>query len=1114
MNETVQNSVENVSTKNSEIKNREKDRNIGIPVIGDAPWGVHFCQFYQTKDDLIDVLVPYFKAGLESNEFCLWVTSEPLNEEEAQEAMRKAVPDFELYLGRGQIEIVPHTQWYLKDGVFNLRRVLNAWIKKLEQALANGYDGIRVTGNTAWLEKKDWKNFTDYEEEINSVIGKCRMMAVCTYSIDKCSASEVIDVVRNHQFALIKRKGAWELIESSEIKQAKEALRESEEKFRKLVENSKDSIVVIDLKGNVLFGNKATEELTGYTLENGVRMNVRKITPLRYWPQSLAILRKARGGKPIPYFESMIRRKDGTLIPVESGGQAICKDGKVVGIQIITRDISQRKRIEEAIKESEEKYRKQFEEALDAIFVADAETGILIDCNRAASELVGREKSELVGEHQRILHPPKVIKGKFSRTFKQHRKEKEGQVLETQVITKNGEIKDVAIKANVFKLGDKRIIQGIFRDITEQKQAEEALRASEEKHRVISGITADVVFSCVKVDEEGFAIDWMAGATEKIFGCSAKEIKDKGCWKFTVQPQDLPTFEEKVTGLKPGQSSVCELRITHEDGSTRWIKVSSQVKKDSSNPTNHRLFGACRDITERKKAEEELRETKNYLDNLLNYANAPIMVWDNENKISLFNNAFEALTGYKKESVLGRNIDVLFPPLQKEEILQTIEKATKGEKWQSVEVPILCEGKETRIALWNSANITDKDGNIVTTIAQGQDITERKKMEAAIKQERDMLEAVTENIGAGLTIISKEYRVLWANKVLRQNFGDAEHKPCYSMYHAGDTICPECGVRKVLEDGVTYDAHEFSVKDDKGNTQWIENIVTPIKNKDGTVIAALELGVTITERKLMQNKLAEYSQNLEKLVEERTEQLKQTQAKLAKTEWLAAIGELAAMVGHDLRNPLQAIDNATYYLKNECARMSSSAIPPKAKEMLHVIDDSVNYADKIVRDLSDFSATKKPSLKRIDINMLVKETLPQVEAPRNVEINTELSQLPEIEVDEDQIKRVFLNLIANGIQAMENGGTLTVSTRKAEDFVEISFKDTGVGIPQDNMDKMFSPFFTTKATGMGVGLAICKKIVESHDGTIHLENEVGKGTTFTVKLPIRHETEVENVAKE
>jgi len=138
----------------------------------------------------------------------------------------------------------------------------------------------------------------------------------------------------------------------TERKKMEEALKESEEKYRSLVENSKDSIVIIDLKGNVQFANKATEELTGYTMKEGLHMNVRQITPLKYWPKSLAMLKKAITGDPVPYFESVIRRKDKTLVPVESGGQATFKDGKVVGIQVITRDITERKQAEEHIKQA------------------------------------------------------------------------------------------------------------------------------------------------------------------------------------------------------------------------------------------------------------------------------------------------------------------------------------------------------------------------------------------------------------------------------------------------------------------------------------------------------------------------------------------------------------------------------------------------------------------------------------------------------------------------------------------------------------------------------------------------------------------------------------------
>jgi len=255
----------------------KKIRKTGIDILGDVPWGSHFCQFYKTKEDLIDILVPYFKAGLENNEFCMWIISEPLSKKEAEKAMRKAIPNFDRDLKRGHIEIVPYEEWYLREGTFNLQIVLNAWIDKLDQALAQGYDGLRVTGNTAWLEKRDWRNFTEYEEKINNVIGKYRMMAICTYSLDKCGASEVIDVVSNHQLALIRREGKWELIESSERKRAEEELRESEGKYRSLFDNMHEGFayckIIVDKNNKpvdfeYIEVNDAFEMLTGLKKEH------------------------------------------------------------------------------------------------------------------------------------------------------------------------------------------------------------------------------------------------------------------------------------------------------------------------------------------------------------------------------------------------------------------------------------------------------------------------------------------------------------------------------------------------------------------------------------------------------------------------------------------------------------------------------------------------------------------------------------------------------------------------------------------------------------------------------------------------------------------------------
>ncbi len=225
---------------------KRSGRKVGIDILGDVSWGTHLCLFYKTKEDLFDILVPYFKAGLESNEFCMWVTSEPLSVEEAEEILRKSVPDFDRYIEKGQVQIIPHSDWYLKDGVFNLQKVLDAWLGRLNQALASGFAGMRVTGNVSGFEKEVWKELADYEKEVNKAIGKYRMIAICSYCINECGASEIIDVVNCHEFAIIRREGIWEVIESAERKKTMDALQVSESKYRTLLENLPQKIFLKD----------------------------------------------------------------------------------------------------------------------------------------------------------------------------------------------------------------------------------------------------------------------------------------------------------------------------------------------------------------------------------------------------------------------------------------------------------------------------------------------------------------------------------------------------------------------------------------------------------------------------------------------------------------------------------------------------------------------------------------------------------------------------------------------------------------------------------------------------------------------------------------------------
>lgn len=188
-------------------------RNSGITLVGDLPWGSHFCQFYKTKKDLMDVLIPYFKAGLENNELCILVTSDFLTRDDAVKGLKKGIPEFSSYLEKGQMKIFPYTDWYLKGGDFDLKRTLDMWMAKHNEALARGFAGLRVSGNPYWIDnKKDWDDFACYEAEINKVIGGTKLLVLCTYSLEKCGVSEILDVVKNHEFALAMSQGKWQIV--------------------------------------------------------------------------------------------------------------------------------------------------------------------------------------------------------------------------------------------------------------------------------------------------------------------------------------------------------------------------------------------------------------------------------------------------------------------------------------------------------------------------------------------------------------------------------------------------------------------------------------------------------------------------------------------------------------------------------------------------------------------------------------------------------------------------------------------------------------------------------------------------------------------------------------
>jgi PAS domain S-box-containing protein len=255
------------------------------------------------------------------------------------------------------------------------------------------------------------------------------------------------------------------------------------------------------------------------------------------------------------------------------------------------------------------------------------------------------------------------------------------------------------------------------------------------------------------------------------------------------------------------------------------------------------------------------------------------------------------------------------------------------------------------------------------------------------------------------------------------------------------------------------------------------------------------------ERTRAEEALKEYSERLEEMVEERTRKLREAQEQLIRQERLAALGQLAGGVGHELRNPLGAIKNAVYFLH---MALAPQAPDPEVQETLEILEQEVARSERITGELLDFARARPPSRQEADLNQIVQETLSRIEIPLGVEVVTRLAaDLPRILADPGQLDQVFDNLIHNAVQAMPEGGRLTMSTRReSEGWVAASIVDTGVGIPRENREKIFEPLFTTRAKGIGLGLAIVQTLVEGHGGTIEVGSEVGEGTTFTIRLPV------------
>jgi PAS domain S-box-containing protein len=607
------------------IKMEEKKREIGIDLMGDASWGTHFCLFYQTKQDLIDVLLPYFKAGLENNEFCIWLTSEPLDEMEVREVIGKVLPHFDRYLERGQIEIVPYHKWYFGTDTSSLQRVRSAWVDKLDQALAKGFDGMRMSVNTAWLKRKDWKELTDYEEKVDNTIGNYPMMALCTYSLDNCETSELIDVFGKHQSALIRQNGTWQIIESSKRKEIRDTL---QKKTNDLAERVKEL--------NCLYGISNVVEKPGISLEKMLQETVDLIPPAwqypeitgaqinldhqtfktknykeTIWKQSAAVIGKNHriGTLNICYLEERPKSEEGPFLKE--------KRNLINAIAGRLGNIVEHKQMGIALEESREKLTSIFRSCPDGITVSDLK-GNIIECNRATLDMHGfSAKKEIIGKSALELIAPKDQQRALENMKKTLQK---GSIRnrEYTLITKNGSEFEGELSASVIRdnCGKPVSFVAITKDISERTRERKTLEASERHYRLLAECMSDVIWTA----DLQLNFTYISPSVIRLLGYRPEEVlaqkpeETLGLRSFRTMMKFVEEKKRKEvrTGTRHSDSQTVELELKRKDGSTVWVETGITFLYDAYGWPRE-IMGIVRDSTARKKAEERIEEYTNKL---------------------------------------------------------------------------------------------------------------------------------------------------------------------------------------------------------------------------------------------------------------------------------------------------------------------------------------------------------------------------------------------------------------------------------------------------------------------------------------------------------------------
>ncbi len=623
-------------------------------------------------------------------------------------------------------------------------------------------------------------------------------------------------------------------------------------------------------------------------------------------------------------------------------------------------------------------------------------------------------------------------------------------------------------------------------------------------------ITNSVRDAIILVDEESKVVYWNP-ASEKTFGYNSKEVIGKNIHELVVPSsmclearerieQSVKVFNE--TGMGYFTVGNVELVGRRKNGTEFPVELSISPLKLSK---KWNAVGVVKDLTERKRNEQKSKEAEQRYHALFNQSPLGVLIVDPKTTGFVeFNDVAHQQLDYSREEFEKLTLLDIEAKQTEDQVKSHIVKTLTDNK-EEFETEHKTKNGNIKNILVSTRAIEMKNKKLLHCVFH--DITEIRNTQKSLMESEEQYRNLVELAQEGVWVFDREFVTTFVNPRMAQMLGYVQSemlgKKVFEFLDRSVIEKAENFLGK-YESGLEGN-FEYEITRKGGSRIWVSIVASQITDDHGVNCGTLALVADVTSRKDMEKKLEKYSKNLEHIVEQKTRQLAEAQAKIIKSERLTAIGELAGMIGHDLRNPLAGIKNASYYLKKK----ETQSLSTHSKEMLEVIDKCVGRSNKIINDLLDYSREMRLQLKVTSIDNLLVQALAMSQIPKNVTVIKQVTDPSKFKVDGEKLERVFINLIKNALDAMPDGGLISIISKEENNRYELSFSDTGIGIPDEALPKLFSPLSTTKAQGMGFGLAICKRIVEAHGGTIGFKTSKGKGTTFIVTLPIEQVQKLE-----